>query len=72
MEQVLHLNCAHWTDEPIPVLGQQTPRQAMTTPGGLGRVKGLRRQYEAGEAAQARAQGRHCRPPARTTGCRCS
>ncbi len=58
MSQVLHRSYANWADEPIPALGGKTPRQAIATPAGLERVKGLLRQYEAGEAAQARAQGR--------------
>jgi hypothetical protein len=49
---------ANWADEPIPALGGRTPREAIATPGGLERVKGLLRQYEAGEAEQARAQQR--------------
>lgn len=58
MSQALHRSYARWTDEPIPVLGGKTPRQAIATPAGLERVKGLLRQYEAGEADQAGAQGR--------------
>lgn len=49
---------ANWADEPIPALNNKTPRQAMLTPAGLERVKGLLRSYEAGEAAQASQQGR--------------
>lgn len=56
--QALRNSYANWADEPIPALGGRTPRQAITTPAGLERVKGLLRQYEAGEAEQARAQGR--------------
>lgn len=48
---------ANWADEPIPAL-DKTPRQAMLTPVGLERVKGLLRSYEAGEVAQAAQQGR--------------
>jgi hypothetical protein len=56
--QALRRSYANWADEPIPVLGGKTPRQAIATPAGLERVKGLLREYEAGEAEQARAQGR--------------
>lgn len=58
MEQFLHSQYANWTDEPIPVLGDKTPRQAIKTPAGLERVKGLLREYEDGEAAMARRDGR--------------
>ncbi|MDZ7855840.1 hypothetical protein [Sphaerotilus sp.] len=58
IEQVMHRHYAHWCDEPIPALADQTPRQAIATPSGLERVKGLLREYEAGEAHQAAAQGR--------------
>lgn len=49
---------ANWADAPIPALDNKTPRQAMLTPAGLERVKGLLRSYEAGEAVQASQQGR--------------
>ena len=49
---------ARWCDEAIPVLGGLTPRQAMATPAGLERVKGLLREYEDGERRQSAAQGR--------------
>ena len=55
---VVKRSYAHWADEPIPALGGQTPRQAIGTPAGLERVKGLLRSYEAGEAEQAPRQGR--------------
>ncbi len=58
IEQVLHRSYANWCDEPIPALGDRTPRQAMDTPAGLERVKGLLRSYEAGEKEQATAQRR--------------
>jgi len=58
MEQVMKRSYAHWADEPIPVLGNQTPRQAIGTSAGLERVKGLLREYEAGEADMARRDGR--------------
>ena len=42
----------------IAALGGLTPRQAITTPAGLERVKGLLREYEDGEQQQSAAQGR--------------
>ena len=57
-EQVLHRHYANWADETIPALGGLTPRQAITTPAGLERVKGLLREYEDGEQRQSAAQGR--------------
>ena len=58
IEQVLHRHYANWSDEAIPALGGRTPRQAITTPAGLERVKGLLREYEEGERQQSAAQGR--------------
>jgi hypothetical protein len=58
IEQVLHRHYANWADETIPALGGLTPRQAITTPAGLERVKGLLREYEDGEQRQSAAQGR--------------
>jgi hypothetical protein len=58
IEQVLHRHYAKWADESIPALGGLTPRQAITTPSGLERVKGLLREYEDGERQQSAAQGR--------------
>lgn len=58
VEQLMRRHYANWCDEPIPALGGRTPRQAMTTPAGLERVKGLLREYEHGEARQSAAQGR--------------
>jgi hypothetical protein len=58
IEQVLHRHYANWSDEAIPALGGLTPRQAITTPTGLERVKGLLREYEDGEQRQSAAQGR--------------
>jgi Protein of unknown function (DUF2384) len=57
-ESVVRRIYANWADEPIPVLNGQTPRQAMQSPAGLERVKGLLRSYEEGEAEQAALQGR--------------
>lgn len=58
LEGAIRRAYANWADEPIPALNNKTPRQAMLTPAGLERVKGLLRSYEAGEAAQASQQGR--------------
>jgi hypothetical protein len=58
VEKTLLRSYANWTDEPIPALGGQTPRQAIRSAGGLERVKGLLRSYEDGEAEMARSQGR--------------
>ena len=58
VEQMMRRHYANWCDEPVPALGHQTPRQAIATPTGLERVKGLLREYEDGEARQAAAQGR--------------
>jgi hypothetical protein len=58
VEQLMRRHYANWCDEPIPALDGRTPRQAMTTPAGLERVKGLLREYEDGERHQSAAQGR--------------
>lgn len=58
IEQALHRHYARWADEAIPLLGGITPRQAVTTPAGLERVRGLLREYEDGERQQSAAQGR--------------
>ena len=58
IEQALHRHYANWADETIPALDGRTPRQAITTPAGLERVKGLLREYEDGERQQSAAQGR--------------
>jgi hypothetical protein len=55
---VVQRSYGNWADEPIPALGGQTPRLAISTPAGLERVKGLLRSYEDGEAAQSAQQGR--------------
>ncbi len=57
-EQMLHRIYATWADDNIPVLNGLTPRQAMVTPAGLERVKGLLREYEANEMGMAAEQGR--------------
>lgn len=49
---------ANWADEPIPVLGNMTPREAIQTAEGLEQVKFLLHGYEHSELEQARAQQR--------------
>jgi hypothetical protein len=58
IEQAIRRHYANWVDETIPALGGRTPRQAITTPAGLERVKGLLREYEEGERQQAANQAR--------------
>jgi hypothetical protein len=58
IDQVLRRQYANWCDEPIPALESRTPRQAIATPAGLERVKGLLREYEAGERENSVRQGR--------------
>lgn len=62
IEQVVLRHYANWSDEAIPALGGLTPRQAITTPAGLERVKGLLREYEDGDRRQSAAQGRPAVP----------
>ncbi len=47
-----------WADEPIPALGDRTPRQALETPEGKRQVVELLESYERGERKQAAAQQR--------------
>jgi hypothetical protein len=56
--QYIRRQYANWADEPIPALGDQTPRQAVTTSAGLERVKGLLRSYEAREREMAEQDNR--------------
>jgi len=58
IEKAIRQSYAHWPDEPIPALDGKTPRQAISTPAGLERVKGLLRGYEASETLQAKREGR--------------
>ena len=58
IEKTIRQSYANWPDEPIPALGGKTPRQAIRTPAGLERVKGLLRRYEASETQQAQREGR--------------
>ena len=48
----------NWADEPLPILNNQTPREAIETPEGLEQVKFLLHTYEHGEAQQAKDQHR--------------
>jgi hypothetical protein len=56
--QAIQRAYANWADEPISLLDHKTPRQAMQTPAGLERVKGLIRSYETDETEQAAQQRR--------------
>lgn len=58
IEKAIRQSYVNWPDERIPALGSKTPRQAIKTPAGLERVKGLLRGYEASETRQARREGR--------------
>ena len=58
MEKTITRMYANWADEPIQVLNEKTPRQAIKTPAGLERVKGLLRSNESSEKQQAAQQGR--------------
>lgn len=49
---------ANWPDEPVPILDGRSPREAIVTPGGLERVKGLLRTYQCDENRQAQLQQR--------------
>jgi hypothetical protein len=58
MTDVIRRTYINWSDEPIPLLDNKSPRQASQTRAGLERVKGLLRSYEADERRQATDQGR--------------
>jgi hypothetical protein len=58
IEKRIHQLYADWADKPIPILNDQTPREAIKTPEGLEQVKFLLHTYEHGEAQQAKAQHR--------------
>ncbi len=49
---------ADWADEPLPILNERSPREAIVTPAGLERVKGLLRTYQRDENRQAELQQR--------------
>ena len=59
MERALHNLYTNWADKPLPALNNKTPRQAMQTPSGLERVKGMIRSYEANEKRMAKEQQRN-------------
>ncbi|HEY6085434.1 MAG TPA: MbcA/ParS/Xre antitoxin family protein [Nitrospira sp.] len=56
LEERIRQYYANWADEPLPILGDRTPREAIQTDEGLEQVKFLLRTYEHGEAQQAKAQ----------------
>lgn len=58
IETTLRRSYARWADEPLPALGNKTPRAAIKTATGLERVKGLLRSYEESEERMAAEQGR--------------
>mgnify|MGYP005852103365 CR=1 FL=1 len=58
LTQMIQGNYADWADEPLPALGNRTPRDAIKTAAGMERVKGLLRSYEEGEVRSAREQNR--------------
>jgi len=40
VQEAVNRTCADWADQPLPVLGDRTLREAMASSGGLERVKG--------------------------------
>lgn len=60
--QTIHKIYTNWADAPMPALNGKTPRQALKTPAGIERVKGLIRSYEAAEKKQAAQHGRSIIP----------
>lgn len=48
----------NWADEPVPALGDVTPREAARTPDGRERVARLLKDYEVAEARRARSENR--------------
>jgi len=58
LQTFLQQQYAGWPDESLQALGGRTPRQAIESPAGLERVKGLLRGFESGEAQMARRDGR--------------
>jgi hypothetical protein len=57
-DQVYHKMYENWADEPIPALGDQTPRQAVKTAKGKRAVIELLRSYELGELEHAQMERR--------------
>ena len=58
IEKRLHEVYADWESQPIPMLNDLTPLEAIKTKRGLAKVKDLIHTYEHGEAQQAKAQNR--------------
>jgi hypothetical protein len=58
VEQVHRQIHARWADEPIPLLKDRTPRQAIQDEAGLADVVELLRSYEIGERERAEEEGR--------------
>ena len=58
MEAVYRSTYARWADEPVPSLGNKTPRKATRTAAGRQQVIELLKLYEEGEHRQAREQDR--------------
>ena len=59
MERSIHRIYGNWADQSLPELGNKTPRQAIQTPAGLERVKGVIRNHEAKEKILAKEHQRH-------------
>jgi len=57
-EQLYHKIYARWADEPVPALGDKTPREAARTEEGGREVAELLRTYEAGEERKAEMEDR--------------
>ena len=58
IQSAMHRIYEHWADEPIPVLGNISPKEAIKTLAGLERVRGLIRSYEVSELEQAKGMNR--------------
>jgi len=58
VQDVMNSAYADWADEPLPLLDDRTPREAIATSRGLEQVRGLLRSYEEAEADMATEQGR--------------
>ena len=54
IRQALMRIYANWADEPLLALHERSPREAIATPAGLERVRGLLRSYQPDENRQAR------------------
>ncbi|NNN22691.1 MAG: DUF2384 domain-containing protein [Acidimicrobiales bacterium] len=58
METYIRKYYANWANEPIPALGDKTPKEALKSEQGLERVKGLLRSYQEGENIKASKESR--------------